>query len=43
MLNDYSLEKLINFKLKERVKNPLEFKDIEFEVNEWSNIPSLVP
>ena len=30
-------------KLSERIDSPLEYIDYQFETEEWSNIPSLVP
>ncbi|CDW84109.1 UNKNOWN [Stylonychia lemnae] len=43
MLHDQSLEELIRAKLNEKVQNPLEYVNYQFETEEWSNIPSLVP
>ena len=43
MLHDSSLETLIKQKRNQVIPNPLEYKEINFDPNEWSNIPSLVP
>ena len=37
------MENLIKTKQSEQIIDPLEYAEIPFEVDEWSNIPSLVP
>jgi hypothetical protein len=42
MFHQLSLEDFVRTKMTENIENPLEFKEIPCEVEEWVNIPSLI-